>query len=240
HKALLSQYAPGSSIKGATVLAGYQSEAIVPGQTFRDEPIRIQGTPEMRSLSSTIGIADDYKALQESSNVYMFYIALRIGGEYHYPFNDNKPASVDPAALEEMRNYFKQFGLGAPTGIDYPSEEIGVIGRENFTPGFLMHFSIGQYDTYTPLQLAQYVSTIANDGYRARPHFVKEIRNPIQSLTELGPVYKSTDTNYMNRVQMSDSEIARVQEGFRRAFQVRRGTGYNNFHDKDYDPVGKT
>src|SRR5699024_10044375 len=135
---------------------------------------------------------------------------------------------------------FKQFGLGAPTGIDYPSEEIGVIGRENFTPGFLMHFSIGQYDTYTPLQLAQYVSTIANDGYRTRPHFVKEIRDPIQSLTELGPVYKSTDTNYMNRVQMSDSEIARVQEGFRRAFQVRRGTGYSNFHDKDYDPVGKT
>ena len=43
-------------------------------------------------------------------------------------------------------------------------------------PGFLLDYSIGQYDTYTPLQLAQYISTIANGGYRMKPQIVQEIR----------------------------------------------------------------
>ena len=43
-------------------------------------------------------------------------------------------------------------------------------------PGFLLDYAIGQYDTYTPLQLAQYMSTIANGGYRMKPQIVQEIR----------------------------------------------------------------
>lgn len=71
-----------------------------------------------------------------------------------------------------MRYYFGQFGLGVKTGIDLPNESAGQIGRGN-QPGFLLDLSIGQYDTYTPLQLAQYVSTIANGGYRMQPQVVK-------------------------------------------------------------------
>ena len=41
-----------------------------------------------------------------------------------------------------------------------------------------MDIAIGQYDTYSTMQVAQYVSTIANGGYRVQPHIVKEIREP--------------------------------------------------------------
>lgn len=239
HKALYDSHLPGSAIKGATVLAGLQSEVIEPGQTFFDQPIRIGDTTK-RSLSSSIGLADDIKALRESSNVYMFYIALRMGGEYRNPFPNNSSAAFNTAAWQEMRNYFRQFGLGAPTGIDYPDDPVGYIGDSPYSPGLLMDYAIGQRDNYTAIQLAQYVSTIANDGYRVRPHFVKEIHEPIASLTELGPIYKSISPDYMNRIQMSDSYIERVQEGFRQAFQENRGTAYGNFANKDYNPAGKT
>ncbi len=240
HKTLHDAYMPGSSIKGATVLSGLQAGVITPGQSFYDRPIKIKGTPEKRSLSSSIGVANDIKALQQSSNVYMFYVALRMGGDYRNPFPNNSSASINTAAWQEMRSYFGQFGLGSHTGIDYPYESVGVVGGSEAKPGLLMDYAIGQYDTYTIMQLAQYVSTIANNGYRVRPHFVKEIREPIASLTELGPLYKSMNTEYMNRIEMSEDYIARVQEGFRQAFQEPGGTAYSYFAGKSYNPAGKT
>jgi cell division protein FtsI/penicillin-binding protein 2 len=231
---------PGSVVKGATVLAGLQSGAIKPGQTFYDRPIRIQGTPVKRSFNPNIGSANDITALQKSSNVYMYYIALRMGGEDRYPFPDNSSASIDTAAWQEIRNYFRQFGLGTATGVDYPGEATGYIGDSEPMPGLLMDYAIGQYDRYTTMQLAQYVSTIANGGYRVRPHFVKEIREPIASQTEIGPVYSTANTDYLNRIEMDESYLDRVQEGFRQAFQVQGGTAYSYFADKDYNPAGKT
>ncbi len=77
-----------------------------------------------------------------------------------------------------MRRYFNQFGLGVKTGIDLPGEIIGWPGQSTL-PGHLLDLAIGQFDVYTPIQMAQYVSTIANGGYRIQPHVVKEIREPI-------------------------------------------------------------
>lgn len=238
-KALLNANEPGSSIKGATVLAGYESGVIAPGTTFRDRPIRIADTPSKGSYAS-LGLVNDYSALSRSSNVYMFYIALKMGGEHRHPFPDNSRASYDPSGFQEMRNYFQQFGLGASTGIDYPSESTGLEGSDISRPGNLMDNAIGQFDTYTTMQLAQYIATIANDGYRVRPHFLKEARNPVASEEELGSVYRGVNTEVMNRIQMEQSEIERVQEGFRRVFQSSEGTGSQHWMDKEYNPAGKT
>jgi len=238
-QALYNAHEPGSTIKGATVLAGYESGVISPGQTFRDRTINIAGT-EPKGSYSNLGPVNDYSALSRSSNVYMFYIALKMGGEDRHPFPDGSTASFDTSAFQEMRNYFQQFGLGAGTGIDFPYESTGLEGEIIPNPGLLMDNAIGQYDTYTTMQLAQYIATIANDGYRVRPHFLKEVRNPLASNDELGSVYRSVNTEVMNRVQMDQSEIERVQEGFRRVFQYSEGTGSEHWMDKDYDPAGKT
>ncbi|HLR61973.1 MAG TPA: penicillin-binding protein 2 [Lentibacillus sp.] len=228
--------APGSSVKGATMLAGYQSGAIEPGQSFYDRPIKIKGTEEKSSWRN-LGTVNDYQALEQSSNVYMFFIAMRMAGEYNY--QRNEPVNIDYGAFDEMRNYFSQFGLGAPTGVDFPYESTGYKGS-NPDAGNLLDLAIGQYDTYTTMQMAQYVSTIANDGYRVRPHFMKSIHNPVPHKDDLGPIYKSNNTEVMNRVQMNDSEIDRVQEGFRRVFQGSNGTASRYFADKPYDAAGKT
>ncbi|MFD1038492.1 peptidoglycan D,D-transpeptidase FtsI family protein [Virgibacillus byunsanensis] len=238
-KTLYDQHRPGSAIKGATVLSGYESGVITPGQVFNDRTIKIAGTPEKSSYRN-LGLVNDYDALRRSSNVYMFYIALKMGGEHRYPFPNGSKAAFDTSAFQEMRNYFRQFGLGSRTGIDFPYEATGYVGESSSNPGLLMDFAIGQYDTFTTMQLAQYISTIANDGYRVRPHFLKEIRTPTPYEDKLGSVYKSVNTEVLNRIVMDDTLIERVQEGFRRAFQATGGTAVNYFGDKDYNPAGKT
>lgn len=239
-RVLYDAHRPGSTIKGATVLSGYESGVISPGQVFQDRTIQIAGTPP-KSSWRTLGAVNDYDALRMSSNVYMFYIALRMGGDYRYPYPNGSPVNISTAQLQEgfrkMRNYFHQFGLGTETGIDFPYEELGYVGNDPLA-GNLLDLAIGQYDTYTTMQLAQYVSTIANGGYRIEPHFLKEVRTPDPENDGVGPIYKTKDTKVLNRIEMD--YIERVQEGFRRAFQSPGGTAYSFFSNKDYNPAGKT
>lgn len=236
YKALYDAHRPGSSIKGATVLSGFQSGAATPGQYFYDAPIKIAGTPKKGSYTN-MGSINDYTALARSSNVYMFYIALRMGGEFGTP--NGRSAKFNPEAFQEMRNYFSQFGLGSATGIDYPHESTGYKGPDK-TAGLLMDYAIGQYDTFTTMQLAQYVSTIANDGYRVKPHFLKEVREPSPADDEKSPIFKTIDTTVMNRIQMDDQYIKRVQQGFRAVYNDSIGTASGTFANKSYVAAGKT
>lgn len=237
-KTIYDAHRPGSTVKGATVLAGYESGVIAPYQTFVDRPIKIAETERKGSYSS-LGLVNDLDALERSSNVYMFYIALKMGGEQRYPFPDGSSATFNSQGIVDMRNYFGQFGLGVETGIDMPYEATGFVGKDPLAGNF-MDFAIGQYDTYTTLQLAQYVSTIANDGYRVKPRIVKEIREPVPHEDEVGPMYRSNDVKVLNKLEMDDAHIKRVQEGFRRVFQGPRGTGRQFWANKDYNPAGKT
>lgn len=171
---MVTSYELGSAVKGATLLTGYQTGAIKPGDEFYDAPMKFKGTQAKKSWNvSGFGNINDLRALQVSSNVYMFHTALQIAGVNYVP---NGTLDIKQDAFDTMRYYFKQFGLGVPTGINLPNETIGQTRQKDTQPGFLLDFSIGQYDTYTPLQLAQYISTIANDGYRMQPQIVQEIR----------------------------------------------------------------
>ncbi|WP_396652957.1 peptidoglycan D,D-transpeptidase FtsI family protein [Metabacillus arenae] len=232
--AMTSSYTMGSAVKGATVLTGYQTGAIQPESVLLDEPLYIKGSPVKKSYQ-TMGYINDLTALQRSSNVYMFKTAIEMGnGEYRR----NKSLPLETKAFSTFRNYFSQFGLGVKTGIDLPNEAKGFKGKD-YTPGLLLDFSIGQYDTYTPLQMAQYVSTIANEGYRMQPQIVKEIREP-DPQEGIGPVIKSVQPEVLNKVDMKASYVKRVQEGFRRVMQEKRGTAYGYFMGADYNPAGKT
>jgi penicillin-binding protein A len=230
-----SSYNVGSSIKGATVLTGYQTGAIKPGTVLLDEPLRIASTKE-KSSWKTFGSINDLRALQVSSNVYMFKTAISMAGGHYVP---NKPLPIDYSAFNTMRKYFSQFGLGVRTGIDLPNEMTGFPGTEK-TPGLLLDLSIGQYDTYTPVQLAQYVSTIANGGYRIQPHIVKEIREPLMENNELGPIVEEIQPKVLNRIDMKEEWVKRVQEGFRMVMQVGDGTGVGHWKSAAYNPAGKT
>lgn len=229
-----TSYNVGSSVKGATILTGFQTGVINPGTYFLDRPLKIKDTPEKGSYSNKLGTLNPVGALRLSSNVYMFETAIRIGGG-HYQYN--QPLALNPNAFDTMRDSFNQFGLGTRTGIDLPNEQIGYEGPLK-SPGFLLDLSIGQYDTYTPMQLAQYVATIANGGYRIQTHLVKEIREPSIDRDQLGPIFQEIQPQILNRLDLKKGWMETVQEGFRQV--MTSGTARGKFANAYYLPAGKT
>ncbi|MGX2960471.1 peptidoglycan D,D-transpeptidase FtsI family protein [Peribacillus sp. JNUCC 23] len=233
-----SSYTVGSSVKGATILTGYQTGAIQPNRYFYDRPLLIKNTPQKKSYSN-MGNINDLTALKKSSNVYMFLTAIAIAGAEYSP---NRGLNIGPKDFDTMRHSFVQFGLGARTGIDLPNEMTGFVGQDTNNPGKLLDFAIGQYDTYTPMQLAQYVSTIANGGYRMEPHIVKEIHDPVDDNTQLGAVFNEITPKVLNKLDMKDSWIDRVQTGFKMVAMEKGGTAYKYFGGKNkaYTVAAKT
>ncbi|WP_417899579.1 penicillin-binding protein 2 [Bacillus haimaensis] len=230
-----SAFEPGSTVKGATVLAGFQHGVIQPGSYQLDTPLYLGQQRLKKGSYVNMGSINDLTALERSSNVYMFKTALAIAGANYRP---GESLYVKPEAYDTLRSYFAQFGLGVNTGIDLPNESTGVIGGDKSLPGLLLDLSIGQYDNYTTLQLAQYVSTIANGGYRVKPQLVREVREPVEE-DGLGPVLQPFKPEILNRVDMTDAEIKRVQEGFIRVYNGNRGTARGS-KMKEYKPAGKS
>ncbi|MEH7224551.1 penicillin-binding protein 2 [Bacillus sp. JJ1566] len=229
-------YEMGSTVKGATMLTGYDTGTIDIGSMYYDSPMKIGREGSLKGSWKTLGPTNDLKALEMSSNVYMFKTFLDLaGGNYVY----GQPISIDEDAFRTVRNYFSQFGLGVKTGIDLPGEAIGFPGPDRLS-GLLMDLAIGQYDTYTTLQLAQYVSTIANDGYRMQPKIVREIHQPTMEENELGPIQKPFEPTVLNKVDIDQKYFDRVQQGFKLVFQGGNGTARSVFAGKSYNPAGKT
>ncbi|MFI3133015.1 penicillin-binding transpeptidase domain-containing protein, partial [Staphylococcus warneri] len=81
-----AQFAVGSSVKGGTLLAGYQNKAIKVGEQMVDEPLKFQGGLTKRSYFNKDGrvTINDKEALMHSSNVYMFKTALKLAGDPYY------------------------------------------------------------------------------------------------------------------------------------------------------------
>ncbi|NPC92358.1 penicillin-binding protein 2 [Bacillus sp. WMMC1349] len=228
-----TQYEMGSAVKGATVLAGYQ-DGMPHGQVYVDRPLKLKGYNKTKGSwrGNNIHAADEVEALQKSSNVYMFFVAMRMAG---ITYVENGPVPADLEDLKKMRYYYNQFGLGVKTGIDLPHESAGMQTNPKVVGGLLLDEAIGQFDTYTPLQLAQYMSTIANGGYRVQPRIVKSIHQPESE--KLGPVIEERSAKVLNRINNSASDIERVKIGLKKVTQTREGTAHDAF---DYDVSGKT
>ncbi|UTH03608.1 penicillin-binding protein 2 [Macrococcoides canis] len=234
-----SQYAVGSSVKGATLLTGYSNGAIKVGETMIDQPLVFKGGIQKRSYfnqSGSIAI-NDKQALMHSSNVYMFKTALKLAG-LNYSSGMTLPDDISEAG-QKLRKGMNQFGLGVKTGIDLPNEVTGQTGILKNNPGNFLDLAIGQYDTYTPLQLSQYISTIANDGYRIQPHIVKEIRGASKT-DKIGPVKSHFNGKVLNKINNTDKEIEQVKSGFDMVFNQPEGTGYESFNNTSVKAAGKT
>lgn len=210
---------PGSVVKGASMMVGYKYGAIDIGTVLNDECIKIKDTP-LKCSWQTMGPIDDVYALQNSSNVYQYKIAIKVGnGSYEY----NQGLVLDEGAFDKYREMYAEFGLGEKTGIDLPVESLGFMGKSRL-PGHLLDFSIGQYDTYTPIQLSQYINTIANNGVRLKPYLLKEVYKPSDSGDTFGSLIYKANVTELGKLSVEKKYIDRVREGF--SAVVTKGLGY--------------
>ena len=222
----LSTVTPGSVVKGASMMVGYDAKAIKPGTYMVDSCIYLYNLPEKCSWK-TLGYINDLQALAFSSNVYQYKIAMKVGGFNYYP---GKKLKIKKKAFDTYRNMFYRFGLGVKTGIDYPKEEDGYKSN-NRAGDLLINFAIGQYDTYTTLQLSQYVSTIANGGSRYKTHFLKAV------IDDNGKVLYEIKPIILNKLDVKKKYIKRVRTGFKGVTTYGTGVGYM---DSAPSPSGKT
>ena len=213
---------PGSIVKGASMMVGYKYGAIDIGSYQTDECIKIKATPQKCSWR-TMGYINDIYALAFSSNVYQYKIAIAVGrGKYRY----DQALTLDEGAFDKYRNMYASFGLGVKTGIDLPIESMGYSGKSKL-PGHLLDFSIGQYDTYTPIQILQYINTIANGGTRYQPYLLKEVYEASDNREEkFGKKIFENTPKALGTVDIDPKYMNRVREGFRAVVGYGLGTTY--------------
>ncbi|HHT7804254.1 TPA: penicillin-binding protein PBP2B [Streptococcus suis] len=221
---ITSVFTPGSIVKGATISSGWENGIISGNQVLLDEPIYFAGSAPITSWYGAYGsILDVTQALEYSSNAYMVKIALGLLGQTYSPNMFLNDGDTLTNAMTKLRSTFAEYGLGAPTGIDLPLESTGFLPKEYSTANFIMN-AFGQFDNYTPMQMAQYVATVANNGKRISPHLVEGIygNNPQGGL---GDLIETVSGKEMNQVNISADEMALLRQGF---YQVVNGGGSFN------------
>lgn len=239
-------FVPGSSIKPATIMSGYENGIISGNQTMVDEPLSFNGGQVKSSLFNPYGAVSltTAQALEVSSNVYMMKIALGMMGTQYSP---GMILPIEPDVFNTLRTTYEKFGLGTSTGIDLPGESTGIINKKfeddngNLIPGLmgnLLDLSFGNYDTYTPMQLAQFVSTIANNGTRVAPHVVKGVYGNNDS-GELGKLKRGIEPKILNKIEGRDSEFEIIQQGMSQVVYGPMGTGHA-LQGAKYDILAKT
>ncbi len=219
-------YTVGSVVKAATISLGYKYNIIDIGTTVYDSCVKLKNKTRKCSWKS-LGRVDDLRALQESSNYYQFLIAIGLTGEkYKY----NMSLSNLDYAFKTYRDTLASYGLGAKTGIDLDNENIGIIGN-TISDDLLLNLSIGQYDTYTPVELTQYINTVANNGDRIKLSLMKQIVSPS------GKIILKNEGNVLNKVDLEDKYKERIRKGLRNVSLYGTGSYYI---DKKYNASSKT
>ena len=218
-------YSPGSLIKPLVALAALEEKIINPLKKIYDEGqivITSPYNPKEKYIFNDWqphGWVDMRKALAVSCNVYFW----TVGGGYK---------DITGLGLEKIKKYWNLFGLGRKQGIDLDDESVGALPDEEWLKkvrpndslwklGDTYNISIGEGGlTLTPLQMADYISTIANNGILMKPHLKKDI----------------SPTPLLN-LNVSLENLKIVQEGMRQV--VTEGTA-TSLNDLPMEAAGKS
>lgn len=242
NKTIQSTYEPGSTFKMVTAIAGLETGAITTKERINDTGVYRKYNMEWKCWYYTSyhrghGYQNVTQALQHSCNYFFYETGDRMG-------------------IDNLSKYALHFGLGKKTGIELPNEKEGAVAsKETYAklrnggrigPGDVLNASIGQGDNnFTPMQIAKYISSIANGGTVVKPTIVKSILNSdgaevakdeiIQYTNEkLG--YSDTDDG----ITISQESVNVAKEGMRMAASEAGGTAYNIFKGFNQEVAGKT
>ena len=206
-------FVPGSVVKAATLTAGWESDVISGNQVIADQSINIAGSSAITSWFTGSGSTNitAVQALEYSSNTYMVRVALKMMGQEYYSGMSLATTGMKEA-MEELRAAYAEYGMGTSTGIDLPENTTGYIS-DDYSAGNVLTEAFGQYDSYTPMQLAQYAATVANGGKRIAPHLVDSIYDN-DGTDGIGTLGKTIETNVLNQINISDDDMDLLQQGF--------------------------
>ena len=237
NKAISAMYSPGSTFKMATAIAGLQEGKITTTETIRDTGVYKKYNSSWKCWNTSghgrIAVSD---AIKKSCNYFFYELGDRLG-------------------IDTLAKYAYYLGLGHKTGIELKGEISGVLAsnkiaeQENrvWNPGETISAAIGQsYNTFTPIQMAKYVSMIANRGKKLDVTIVKSVVNSDRS--EVSRDEYENEIHQKLGLENDDSEemtfdeknIDAILEGMRGVTSESGGTAYSIFQGFNIEVGGKT
>ncbi len=223
NRALLSAYAPGSTMKPAVAIAGLTENKIESDSAYNCTNFYTCEDQTFQCLSRH-GYLNVTTALEKSCNIYFFELGKELG-------------------IDKLNKYCTLLGLGQKTGIELPEAE-GVLASvankeangQTWNAGDTVQAAIGQSDNlFTPIQLVNYCSTIANGGTRYKPYIIKSVLS-----ADLSEVIYETTPEVVNTLTISDSDLEIVKTGMRQVLTSPENSAHYIFEDCIVEAAGKT
>lgn len=243
-KAIQNSYSPGSTYKMVTAIAGLESGAINLNTKINDT-----GVYKKYGISMNCWYYTDYhrghgylnvsEAIEKSCNYFFYETGDRMG-------------------IDKLAEFARYFGLGTKTGIELQGETAGVLADretkkqkhpddQNWNPGNTLNASIGQGDNeFSPLQMARYISMLANGGHKIDVSIVKTIRNSDGSEASREEINKfvnkklGLEEDTQEEKQLNQNYLNAVLQGMKSVTSDTGGTAYVRFKDFNISVGGKT
>ena len=242
NRAISSVSPPGSTFKMVTGIAALETQAVTTNEKINDVGIyryTKDYNPKCWIYSSSgrgHGYVDISDAIKHSCNYFFYEMGNRIG-------------------IDNLSKYARYLGLGSKTGIELPSEAAGTVSSketskekgEIFTGGNTLQAAIGQHDnSFTPIQMAKYISMIVNGGKKIDVSIVKTIIDK-----NLNEISKEEINKYANEklglkdddteeILFKNENVQAILEGMRGVTSESGGTAYQYFKDFNIEIGGKT
>ncbi|WP_438494664.1 peptidoglycan D,D-transpeptidase FtsI family protein [Paenibacillus sp. IHBB 3054] len=217
----------GSTIKPLSVLVGLNEGLFTTSTIYTDRGIAHFGKNDKSSVRNSSGHVygpmDPSRAIEKSSNAFMVdMVGKKLWEKYH------------SEGINVWDKYMKEFGLGVSTKSGLPNEYLGQI---NYTDtkaagsaqAALVYASFGQQGRYTVLQLAQYVTTLANEGVRIKPQLVSKITDAKGNVVkqfkrEVLDEVTTFDKSYWNEIKKGMNSDVTAFNDFPYDFARKTGT----------------
>ena len=242
NKCIQSAYEPGSIFKMVTAIAGLESGNISLTEKINDTGQYIKYGEKRNCWYYTDyhrghGYLNVIGAIQKSCNYFFYETADRMG-------------------IDTLDKYAKYFGLGTKTGIELPSEVSGTLASKEYAksinttwnPGDTINAAIGQgYNRFTPLQMAKYISMVANGGNKIDVSIVKTIQNADGTEVSKDEIRKFvneklgiSNNDQNEKINLNSQYVNAVKEGMRSVTSGEAGTAYARFKNFNIAVGGKT
>ena len=244
NKAAQNSYSPGSTFKMVTAIAGLES-----------------GVINLNTRINDTGVYTRYRDYQPRCWYYTDYHRghgyLDVSGAIEKSCNYFFYETADKMGIDNLVRFAKYFGLGNKTGVELQSETSGALAsketwerlhqNESWGPGIPLQAAIGQSDNeFSPLQMARYISMLANGGKKVDVSIVKTIRN-----ADGTEVSKEEINAFVNKklgleeensenIEINQTYLKAVLEGMKSVTSDTEGTAYVRFKDFNISVGGKT
>ena len=231
NRATQGAYPPGSTYKPLIAAAALESDIVTPStrilanytDSWLNNRLETEARTHLTNLEGNQGNIALERALSTSSNMYFYKVGVMTG-------------------IDNIAKFARLFGFGRKTGIEIDESTGSLASREykkmyyneDWYPLNTAMASIGQlYNAFTPLQLSNYVATIANGGTKYTPHLVRMAMSELGEML-VGPSAPGEDLG------LAEENLAAIRRGMVAVANATDGTAVNVFRDFPFQVAGKT